>query len=71
MQITMSSKSNLIIGRRVGETVIIRAGNEDVAVTVTEVQGRGCSLAVRASRSVLIDRLEVFRQKNPKKEIQI
>lgn len=49
----------LILSRKVGESVMV---GDDVVVTVLEVRGESVRLGVRAPRSVVVHREEVFEQ---------
>lgn len=52
----------LVVGRALGESVLITVGDEKITVTVTMLKRSKCRLQVKCSPSVKIDRLECLTQ---------
>jgi len=64
-------KHNLILNRKVGESVVVQCGEESLSVQVLELDPKEVRLLFRAPQSVSIDRLERYKAKNPTEEVDI
>ena len=49
----------LVLTRKIGETIRI---NEDISITIMEIDGRSVKLAIDAPRNVPIHREEIFQR---------
>lgn len=52
----------LVLSRRVGESIVIGDGDEQVTVTVLEVRGDVVRVGIDAPRSVRVHRAELLEQ---------
>jgi carbon storage regulator CsrA len=55
-----SETGNLIVARRIGEAIVIEGGIE---VRVNDIRGHQVHLAIRAPKSIRVDRKEVWQQR--------
>ena len=53
----------LILTRRVGETLVIDDGENEVTVTVIGVKGNQVRLGINAPRHIAVDREEIHQRK--------
>lgn len=70
MEDVMSSfeRGNLIVSRRIGQTVVIA---DEIEVTVVSVCGDKVKLVIKADRNIPVDRLEVLQRKRAELSAEI
>lgn len=64
-------KPNLILGRQAGQSLVIGCKGELVTVKILEVDPiEGAKIGIRADKSVTVDRLERFVNRNPNVDVE-
>lgn len=61
-------KSNLVLGRKIGESIVLSLGGEEVLMTVLDARPAHVRLAFKANEQVQIDRLEHAQWKKRNKK---
>ncbi len=59
----------LKLNRKVGESIIIVAGEDVIVVTVDAVTGKTAKIAVQAPANITIDREEIYAKKQREKDL--
>ena len=56
----------LLLTRTIGETIII---NDDIKITVTDIQGNHIKLAIEAPEEVKVYREEIYKRMQSEKDV--
>ena len=56
----------LVLTRKIGEQIVI---GDDIKIKIVEIKGKQVRIGIDAPRDVAVNREEIYRQKNPDKEL--